>query len=95
MATCITLDAYYNTFGGIVHGDVSADVLLLWRMTSFVLALLLAFRINKVYMRWQAAVQAFGGVGSAAVTLSQQAALWVADQQLQVGPPEQYLSTVS
>jgi predicted membrane chloride channel (bestrophin family) len=71
----------------VVHGDVNADVLLLWRMTSFILALLLAFRINKVYMRWQAGVQAFGGVGSAAVTLSQQAAVWVPDPVLQVSIP--------
>ena len=48
IAICITLDAYYSTFGGIIHKDLSADVLLLWRMTSFILALLLAFRVNKV-----------------------------------------------
>jgi predicted membrane chloride channel (bestrophin family) len=61
-------------------------VLLMWRMTSFMVALLLAFRVNRVYLRWCAALQAFGGIGTAAVTLAQQAVLWVHDPLLQVRP---------
>ena len=41
--------------------------------------------MNRVYLRWSAALQAFGGVGTASVTLAQQAALWVPESRLQVG----------
>ncbi|KIZ01825.1 hypothetical protein MNEG_6138 [Monoraphidium neglectum] len=81
-ALLITLDAYLG-WAGIVNSYFSEDVLLMWRMTSFMVALLLAFRVNRVYLRWCAALQAFGGIGTAAVTLAQQAVLWVHDPLLQ------------
>ena len=44
-----------------------------------------AFRVNRVYLRWSGALQAFGSVGTSTVTLAQQAVLWVPDEYLQVG----------
>lgn len=67
----------------IEGSDLSQDVVLLWRLSSFMLALLLAFRLNRVYLRWAAAQQGFSGVGSGALALAQQALVWVqADRQL-------------
>lgn len=56
----------------------------LWRMSSFMLALLLAFRLNRVYLRWAAALQGFSGVGSASLTLAQQALVWVQQRDKQL-----------
>lgn len=82
VALLVILDSQVQWMG-IANLDFSADVVQMWRMTSFVLALLMAFRVNRVYLRWASAVQAFGGIGTAAVTLSQQAVIWVKDEALQ------------
>ena len=82
VALLVILDSQLQWMG-VANLDFSADVVQMWRMTSFVLALLMAFRVNRVYLRWASAVQSFGGIGTAAVTLSQQAVLWVRDEALQ------------
>eukprot|EP00775_Hariotina_reticulata_P001996 gene1996-2318_t len=53
-----------------------------FRLISFVLALLLTFRLNRSYERWWLARLSFGGVASACVTLSMQAVQWIPDAAL-------------
>lgn len=52
------------------------------RLSSFAMALLLTLRLNRSYERWWAARQAFGGIGSGAIALAQQAANWIPDEAL-------------
>lgn len=59
-------------------GNTSA-VTLAWRLTSFTLALLLTFRVNRSYDRWWTARQAFAGVGNAATSVATMATLWIKD----------------
>ncbi|KAF8068206.1 L-ascorbate oxidase [Scenedesmus sp. PABB004] len=54
-------------------------VITTWRLISFVMALLLAFRLNRSYDRWWLARQSFGGVAGASMALSQQAIAYVQD----------------
>eukprot|EP00775_Hariotina_reticulata_P013776 gene13776-13897_t len=50
-----------------------------FRLTTFVMALLMAFRVNRTYDRWWTGRQSFAGVGNAGLTLSMQAMQWVPD----------------
>lgn len=63
---------------------VTTVVTLTWRLSTFMLALLLSFRVNRSYDRWWTGRQAFAGVGNAAVSVATMSRLWIADPQLQV-----------
>lgn len=84
VATLVAVSSVTGILDSVQDSDLSQDVVQLWRMSSFMLALLLAFRLNRVYLRWAAGLQGYSGVGSAALTLAQQALVWVqqADTQL-------------
>ncbi|KAG1666969.1 hypothetical protein FOA52_004252 [Chlamydomonas sp. UWO 241] len=53
-----------------------------FRMTSFAMSLLLAFRINRTYDRWREARSSLSGVGTGATTLFLQAATWIDDPDI-------------
>lgn len=63
---------------------VNTAIALAWRLSSFMLALLLSWRVNRAYERWWAGRQAFAGVGSAALGVAQMATLVVHDAALRV-----------
>lgn len=48
----------------------------LFRYSSFVLSLLLAFRANRTYDRWWQARCAWGGIGGGIVNVVRQVATW-------------------
>ena len=54
-------------------------------LTSFIVSLLLAYRVGRVYDRWWAACNAFGSTGSGCVGLVRQAYTNIEDPYLQVG----------
>ena len=54
-------------------------------LTSFIVALLLTYRVGRVYDRWWDACNAFGSVGSGCVGLVRQAYTNVEDPYLRVG----------
>lgn len=64
--------------------DLDLVILNSFRLITFLLALLLSFRVNRTYDRWWQARQGFSGVGGAAVALSQQAVQWVQDPAIRV-----------
>jgi hypothetical protein len=87
IAILVVADAYADlaTGGRGILPNIDGAVLLGWRMISFVMSLLLAFRVNRAYDRWWAARHAFKGIGTAAITLSQQAVVWIPDPLVKVG----------
>lgn len=54
----------------------------LFRYSSFVLSLLLAFRANRTYDRWWQARCAFGGVGGTLTSVVRMVATWKDDPVL-------------
>ena len=54
-------------------------------LTSFIVSLLLTYRVGRVYDRWWAACNAFGSTGSSCVGLVRQAYTNVDDPFLRVG----------
>ena len=63
------------------HPNMILDVT---RMSSFLVSLLLAYRVGKVYDRWWAATNAFGMAGSCVVSLVRQTLVHVPDIYLRV-----------
>ncbi|KAF8055483.1 hypothetical protein HT031_006742 [Scenedesmus sp. PABB004] len=64
----------------VIDGDTS--VVLVWRLSGFMLALLISFKVNRSYERWWMGRQSFAGVGNAALSVATMATLWVPDPQL-------------
>lgn len=62
------------------RNDIMYDT---FRLASFAMALLLSLRVGRTYDRWWVARCGFAGVGNAATALTQQAAAWVDDEDLQ------------
>ena len=81
VALFVILDGQMQ-FLGVATSDFGEDVAQTWRLTTFVLALLLGFRVNRVYQRFSVAQQEYGAVGNAAVMVVQDAAVWVRDAAL-------------
>ena len=72
----------FQTTGGNGSSNMVRDVC---SLTSFIVSLLLAYRVGRVYDRWWAACNAFGSTGSGCVGLVRQAYTNIEDPYLQVG----------
>lgn len=62
--------------------DALNNYAVLFRYSSFVLSLLLAFRLNRTYDRWWQARCSFGAIGSGCVNVVRQVATWTDDPLL-------------
>jgi putative membrane protein len=81
IAVLVTADQIRRYHGySLMLPDLADEIVFnSFRLITFVMALLMAFRINRTYDRWWLGRQSFAGVGNAGVALSMQAMQWVPD----------------
>lgn len=81
---CTTILVAVLEYLEIQHSPANTDTLIRsFQLTSFVVALLLTLRLNRAYDRWLRAQAGFSGTGRAMLALTQQAAAFLNDPNLQ------------
>ena len=76
------INPFQTTAGSNSSSNMVRDVC---SLTSFIVSVLLAYRVGRVYDRWWTACNAFGSTGSGCVGLLRQAYTNIEDPSLQVG----------
>ncbi|GAX76520.1 hypothetical protein CEUSTIGMA_g3966.t1 [Chlamydomonas eustigma] len=81
MITAIAVESY-DVFDQFPLVDENGVLATGFKLVSFAMSLLLAFRVNRTYERWKEGRSSLAGVGNGATSLYLQAAAWIKDPKL-------------